>query len=90
MALDLKCKVLLCVVGLCGLASFVDSQIPGLGGCPDYVPILKFNRTRFLGTWYEVERYFTVNEVATKCVAVTYELMADGKIYVRNALTNRL
>ncbi|XP_065083818.1 apolipoprotein D-like [Ochlerotatus camptorhynchus] len=89
MAVDFKCKVLLYVVGLCGLASFVDSQIPGLGGCPDYVPITKFDRTRFLGNWYEVERYFTVNEVATKCVAVTYELMADGKIYVRNAFTNR-
>ncbi|XP_055600802.1 apolipoprotein D-like [Uranotaenia lowii] len=69
--------------------TLVKSQIPGLGGCPDYQPIHKFNRTRFLGTWYEVERYFTVSEVATKCVSATYELKPDGKIYVRNAVTNR-
>ncbi|XP_062548623.1 apolipoprotein D-like [Armigeres subalbatus] len=90
MAANIKCKVLICVLlGLCGFAGFVDSQIPGLGGCPDYVPITKFDRNKFLGTWYEVERYFTVSEVATKCVSATYELMPDGKIYVRNALTNR-
>lgn len=90
MIVDYKCKVLLCVVvGLSGFASLVDAQIPGLGGCPDYVPITKFNRTRFLGTWYEVERYFTVSEVAAKCISATYELMPDGKVYVRNALTNR-
>ncbi|XP_019931635.2 apolipoprotein D [Aedes albopictus] len=87
---DFKCKVLLyLIVGLCGLASLVDAQIPGLGGCPDYVPITKFDRNKFLGTWYEVERYFTVSEVAAKCISATYELMPDGKIYVKNSLTNR-
>ncbi|KAL1396442.1 hypothetical protein pipiens_010506 [Culex pipiens pipiens] len=86
--MDLKCRILICLVGLMVL-SVVNCQIPGFGGCPDYTPILRFNRTRFLGTWYEVERYFTVSEVATKCVSATYELQPDGKIYVRNALTNR-
>ncbi|XP_058817905.1 apolipoprotein D-like [Topomyia yanbarensis] len=83
-----KWQVLIGVLGL-GLVSYVQCQIPGLGGCPDYSPIAKFNRSRFLGTWYEVERYFTVSEVATKCVSATYELQPDGKIHVRNALTNR-
>lgn len=88
---NFKYKVLLfTVVTLCGFAGLVNSQIPGLGGCPDYVPITKFDRNRFLGTWYEVERYFTVSEVAAKCVSATYELMPDGKVYVRNALVNRL
>ncbi|XP_053673832.1 lopap-like [Anopheles nili] len=75
------------LLGTC--LSLVNSQIPGFGTCPDYSPIQRFNRTRFLGTWYEIERYFTVTEVATKCVSVTYEQRADGKIYVRNAYTNR-
>uniref|UniRef100_A0A182Q6U5 Lipocalin/cytosolic fatty-acid binding domain-containing protein n=1 Tax=Anopheles farauti TaxID=69004 RepID=A0A182Q6U5_9DIPT len=80
-------SVLVCLVGAFFVA--VHSQIPGFGTCPDYSPIQRFNRTRFLGTWYEIERYFTVTEVATKCVSVTYEQRADGKIYVRNAYTNR-
>ncbi|KFB42319.1 AGAP009282-PA-like protein [Anopheles sinensis] len=79
----------LAFICLTGAISLVQSQIPGFGTCPDYSPILRFNRTRFLGTWYEIERYFTVTEVATKCVSVTYEQRADGKIYVRNAYTNR-
>ncbi|EAA15071.4 AGAP009282-PA, partial [Anopheles gambiae str. PEST] len=77
------------VLALACLVTVVHTQIPGFGTCPDYSPILRFNRTRFLGTWYEIERYFTVTEVATKCVSVTYEQRADGKIYVRNAYTNR-
>lgn len=85
-----KCKVFICVLSGLGLASVVNAQIPGLGGCPDFSPIQRFDRMAFLGTWYEVERYFTVSEVATKCVAATYELLPDGNIYVRNALTNRL
>ncbi|XP_058056691.1 lopap-like [Anopheles bellator] len=76
------------LLALAGLG-LVGAQIPGFGTCPDYSPIVRFNRTRFLGTWYEIERYFTVTEVATKCVSVTYEQRADGKIYVRNAYTNR-
>ncbi|XP_058447664.1 apolipoprotein D-like [Malaya genurostris] len=71
------------------VVNYVKCQIPGLGGCPDYSPMSRFNRTRFLGTWYEVERYFTVSEVAAKCVSATYERMPDGRIHVRNALTNR-
>jgi apolipoprotein D and lipocalin family protein len=49
-----------------------------------------FNKTKFLGTWYEAERYFTVTELASKCIAVTYENRPDGKIWVNNAITNRL
>ncbi|XP_053695677.1 apolipoprotein D-like [Sabethes cyaneus] len=86
--INLKWQLVISALWL-GWVAVVRGQIPGLGGCPDYSPIAKFNRSRFLGTWYEVERYFTVSEVATKCVSATYELQPDGKIYVRNALTNR-
>ncbi|XP_050082053.1 lopap-like [Anopheles aquasalis] len=86
---DSQWTVIGALVCLVAIGSLVSAQIPGFGTCPDYSPILRFNRSRFLGTWYEIERYFTVTEVATKCVSVTYEQRADGKIYVRNAYTNR-
>ncbi|XP_058449438.1 apolipoprotein D-like [Malaya genurostris] len=85
---DLRCQVLIGVLGLCSVVTFVQAQIPALGACPVHCPIEKFNRTKFLGTWYEAERYFTVSEVATKCVSATYELQSDDKIVVKNALTN--
>ncbi|XP_055303082.1 uncharacterized protein LOC129568805 isoform X2 [Sitodiplosis mosellana] len=48
-----------------------------------------FDRESFLGRWYEIERYFAVSELASRCVSVTYERRADGKIYVSNEMTNR-
>lgn len=49
-----------------------------------------FDREYFLGKWYEIERYFAVSELASRCVSVTYERRADGNIYVNNEVTNRL
>jgi apolipoprotein D and lipocalin family protein len=71
-------------------AYYVNAQIPGFGACPAYDAMSMFNKTKFLGTWYEAERYFTVTELASKCIAVTYENRPDGKIWVNNAITNRL
>lgn len=70
--------------------SMGNCQIPSFGGCPVYAPMADFDKERFLGTWYEVERYFTVTELASRCVKVTYEKRADGRTWVTNAMTNRL
>lgn len=80
----LKPILILCLFGL------IRAQVPAFGGCPDYEPMPNFNKTRFLGTWYEAERYFTVSEVGTKCVQVTYEYRPDGKLWVNNAYTSRM
>ena len=66
------------------------AQIPNFGRCPSYEPMVGFDRERFLGTWYEAERYFTVTELASRCIAANYERRSDGKIYVSNEITNRL
>lgn len=81
----LKLVLVVCVFGLS-----VRAQVPSFGGCPDYEPMPNFNKTRFLGTWYEAERYFTVSEVGTKCVQVIYEYRPDGKLWVNNAYTSRM
>lgn len=49
-----------------------------------------FDRENFLGKWFEIERYFTVSEITSRCVSVTYERRADGKIYVNNESTSRM
>ncbi|KAJ1527797.1 hypothetical protein ONE63_007748 [Megalurothrips usitatus] len=81
----LRTAVLL--AALCGVAI---AQIPSLGWCPDYVPMAEFNMERYLGTWYEAERYFTVLEAGSRCVSTNYTKAVDGRVLVSNQITNRL
>jgi apolipoprotein D and lipocalin family protein len=67
-----------------------QAQVPSFGRCPEYEAMPDFNKERFLGTWYETERYFTVTEVVSKCISANYERRADGKIYVNNHYVNRM
>lgn len=45
---------------------------------------------RFLGKWYEAERYFQFSEVASRCVVTDYAKGPSGKLYVSNEVTNSL
>lgn len=68
----------------------VRAQVPSFGRCPEFDAMPAFDKETFLGTWYEIERYFTVTEVVSKCIAANYEKRVDGKIYVNNAYQNRM
>ncbi|CAH2050037.1 unnamed protein product, partial [Iphiclides podalirius] len=72
------------------LVAAVSAQIPSLGFCPDYQPMASFNMNRFLGTWYEAERYFTVSELGSRCVTTKYESTPEGRILVSNEITNAM
>ncbi|KAG9430246.1 hypothetical protein HZU67_07448 [Apis mellifera carnica] len=69
--------------------ALAGAQIPSLGFCPEYVPMANFDMTKFLGVWYEAERYFQLTEVVSRCVMANYTLGADGKFRVSNEVTNR-
>ena len=58
--------------------------------CPEFQAMPDFDKNKFMGTWHEVERYFTVTEVVSKCISALYEKRPDGKIYVNNYYTNRM
>ncbi|XP_018325649.1 apolipoprotein D-like [Agrilus planipennis] len=70
--------------------SLTVAQVPSLGWCPEYVPMNDFDIERFLGKWYEQERYFTFSEVASRCVVTDYARAPSGKIFVSNEITSRL
>lgn len=70
--------------------AYVQAQVPNFGFCPDYIPIANFDVDKFLGKWYEAERYFQFSEVAARCVVTDYAKAPSGKIYVSNEVTNRL
>ncbi|XP_076246977.1 apolipoprotein D-like [Calliopsis andreniformis] len=65
------------------------AQVPSLGFCPDYVPMAEFDMAKFIGVWYEAERYFQLTEVVSRCVMANYTLGPDGKFRVSNEVTNR-
>ncbi|KAI4470524.1 apolipoprotein d [Holotrichia oblita] len=77
-----------CLFGL--VVTLASAQIPSLGFCPSYTPMEDFDMNRFLGKWYEAERYFTFSDIGSRCVVTDYAKTATGKIYVSNEYTSRL
>lgn len=50
----------------------------------------EFEKLKFMGKWYEVERFYTMRDLVATCISVSYDRFDDGKIYVNNMYTNRL
>ncbi|XP_059620983.1 apolipoprotein D-like [Phlebotomus argentipes] len=48
------------------------------GRCPSYVAVPSFDRTRFLGEWFEIQRLETDELLNADCVLVNYKMNADG------------
>ncbi|GJQ67834.1 hypothetical protein Trydic_g16599 [Trypoxylus dichotomus] len=72
------------------MATLASAQIPSFGFCPQYTPMDSFDFNRFLGKWYEAERYFTFSDIGSRCVVTDYAKTATGKIYMSNEYTSRL
>ncbi|KAF6214078.1 hypothetical protein GE061_011809 [Apolygus lucorum] len=58
-----------------------SAQIPYLGDCPTLSPMENFNISRFMGIWYEAERYFQIYQMGGRCVSLEY--LQDGDDYVK-------
>lgn len=82
--------IFLSVICLLVLWDSATGQFPTFGRCPDYAPVADFDKERFLGMWYEQERYFTLTDLASKCTSIYYERRADNKLYANNGVVNRL
>jgi len=59
----------------------------GFGRCPKYPSMPKYNMTKFLGTWYEVERSFYLPELASGCTMLSFE---EESTKENDALPSRL
>lgn len=60
------------------------AQIPFLGGCPKVDTVSDLEIQKYLGKWYEAERYFAFFEFGGKCVTATYTGNANGTVTVVN------
>ncbi|XP_033226092.1 apolipoprotein D-like [Belonocnema kinseyi] len=74
--------------GLLLLCTGALAQIPSLGSCPNLKVVEEFDVRKYLGAWYEAERYFAINEMGGKCITAKYSLNEDGSIKVINSLIN--
>ncbi|XP_034562717.1 apolipoprotein D-like isoform X2 [Notolabrus celidotus] len=61
-----------------------DSQSFHQGNCPKPPVQEDFNVTKYMGTWYEIEKLPALFERG-KCNQATYSLLDDGTVKVRNA-----
>ncbi|XP_045481706.1 apolipoprotein D-like [Harmonia axyridis] len=62
----------------------VQAQVPFLGPCPNVTSMEGFQVEKYLGKWYEIERYFAVFEFAGKCVTAEYSKNSDETVAVHN------
>ncbi|XP_069672058.1 apolipoprotein D-like [Periplaneta americana] len=71
-------------------ATLTTAQVPALGPCPDIETMQSFDVQRYLGHWYEAERYFALFEFAGKCVSANYTDMGEGRVSIVNRQTSSL
>lgn len=73
-------------VFLCGIYSLrlIKAQIILPGACPDIQAMSDFNPSRYLGKWYEAQKYFFLFEFGGKCITADYVLKDNGIIGVIN------
>ncbi|XP_014269584.1 apolipoprotein D-like [Maylandia zebra] len=65
-------------------AATIDGQSFHVGKCPKPSVQEDFNVTKYMGTWYEIEKLPAVFERGT-CNQATYSLQSDGTVKVHNA-----
>ncbi|KAJ9592178.1 hypothetical protein L9F63_001294 [Diploptera punctata] len=83
---NIACVTALLVTGL----AVTRAQVPALGPCPEIKTMNSFDLDKYLGMWYEAERYFALFEFAGKCVSANYTDMGDGHINIINRQTSYL
>ncbi|KAJ8736580.1 hypothetical protein PYW08_007236 [Mythimna loreyi] len=79
-------------VFLCGFLSLrlCRAQIIMPGSCPDMKVMENFDASRYLGKWYEAEKYFFLFEFGGKCITADYSLKENGVVGVVNKQINIL
>ncbi|XP_033226090.1 apolipoprotein D-like [Belonocnema kinseyi] len=66
------------------------AQVPGFGSCPKVDVVQNFDVSKYLGVWYEVQKYFAVFEFGGKCITANYTQKSDGSVNVLNRQINVL
>ncbi|XP_005098523.1 apolipoprotein D-like [Aplysia californica] len=76
-------KSLLTSIVCLAVVSLSRSASIHLGKCPDVPPQSTLDAAKYLGVWYEMERFPTVFERGN-CISANYSLKSNGRIAVDN------
>lgn len=61
----------------------------GFGSCPEKAVVQNFDVDRYMGEWYEAERFWQIFELNGKCSKALYALNATtGQVSVRNSMVD--
>ncbi|KAL1464539.1 hypothetical protein WDU94_004173 [Cyamophila willieti] len=83
-----KCVLASCMLGLA--LEYAHGQSVGLGKCPETIKVVNdFDMLKYLGTWFEQYRYFTVFQPGRKCTVTNYTRLDDGTVEVSTNQQNR-
>ncbi|XP_058796741.1 apolipoprotein D-like [Phymastichus coffea] len=66
------------------IISSTVAQVPIPGKCPNVQVVPNFDVGKYLGKWYEAERYFAIFEITGKCVTADYSSEDNGTVSVLN------
>jgi len=75
--------MLLTLVSLAVLCHMSAAQVTGFGACPKVPVQTTLDRQRYLGLWYEIERFPAIFE-GDNCGTANYTVNAAGNIGVEN------
>ncbi|XP_059483132.1 apolipoprotein D-like [Neocloeon triangulifer] len=78
------------LITIAALMVVVTTQVPSLGPCPEMKTMANFSISKYLGRWYQAERYISLFEFASKCVTSNYTDAGDSRFSVVNKQTSSL
>jgi len=81
--------VVVAMLVLVGVAGNV-SACSHMGSCPDPPVQQDFDIERYMGKWFEYEKFPNSFEMGSKCVTANYTLNADGTVIVLNGAIEEL
>uniref|UniRef100_A0A646QED8 Apolipoprotein D n=1 Tax=Hemiscolopendra marginata TaxID=943146 RepID=A0A646QED8_9MYRI len=77
------------LVALFCLLVVASAQVPGVGRCPNLAVSDNFSLRKYMGKWYEIERYFAYFEFGKKCVTTNLTQQSDGSVLVTIQSTSK-
>ncbi|GJQ87777.1 hypothetical protein Trydic_g18636 [Trypoxylus dichotomus] len=83
------CSLFLVLSALMVLCVFRETHSAGLLKCPRQPFVENFNISKFVGRWYEIERSFSVFELATKCLSIDISPNKRGQLRVISTSINK-
>ncbi|XP_005180903.2 apolipoprotein D [Musca domestica] len=86
-----KMKSLKQIAVLICLIQLGQAQVLNRGSCNKNIPTVQnFDATRYLGRWYEQEKYPFIFELGGKCIYAEYGQLKNGDLSVYNYNINEL